>query len=154
LRSLERLPEKPSYVSIESEKASWDTLLKEFETLSDLGYHRFKLVNQQLVKFQKPPIPALEGNYVDYRFEGGSSGLFGAELPGPWLDVTEAIERYQQVFYAYFLDGDSGIVRRRYILLYALVQLQRQIARLRGLRGFAPMRILPHHSYYDTHAAR
>ncbi len=155
LRSLDGLTEKPRYVSVEAEKTSWDALLTEFETFRDLGYKRYKLVNQQLVRFQDPPEPALEGLHVEYRFAGGSSGLFGAELPGAWLDATEAIERYQRIFEGYFLNGDSGIFRRRAVLLYALVRLQQRLAHWRGFRGFAdPIATLPHHYWYDTHAAR
>jgi len=55
-------------------------LRKEMNILTKLGYERFKIVNQGLVREQVPPRPAREGIYVDYRFEDDASGLFGNEL--------------------------------------------------------------------------
>jgi len=108
LRSLEGLAELPPHLSLESDRRSWDGLVQEFIALGDLGYRRFKLVNQSLVPFQIPPEPALEGMTCDHAFEPGSSGLFGEDLSGRWLDAFEAIEAYKTVFLGYVLNSQSA----------------------------------------------
>jgi FkbM family methyltransferase len=128
LRSLAGLADFPPFLSLESEKRSWDALVREFLTLGDFGYRRFKLINQSLVPFQAAPNPPLEGMACDHAFSIGCSGLFGEELPGRWLDAFEAIEAYKTVFLGYFLNGDHGLYRGN------------------------PH--LPAADWYDTHAAR
>jgi FkbM family methyltransferase len=111
LEGLIEKPDKPKFVSIESEKRSWHALLHEFEMFNKLGYSRFKIVDQAHIDLQKPPNPAAEGSYVEYSFEPGSSGLFGEELPGKWLTKHQAIRRYRLIFLRYRLFGDFGILR-------------------------------------------
>jgi FkbM family methyltransferase len=111
LESLEKKADKPRFVSIESEKKSWDDLLHEFEMFEKLGYSRFKIVDQKNINRQRPPNPAVEGQYVDHTFEPGSSGLFGEELPGKWLTRNQALRRYRRIFLVYRIFGDSGILR-------------------------------------------
>jgi FkbM family methyltransferase len=132
LEGLMGTPDKPKFVSIESEKRLWQALLYEFEIFNSLGYSKFKIINQEHTKRQKPPNPATEGRFAEHRFERGSSGLFGEELPGKWLTKSQAIWRYRFVFLRYRFFGDSGILR---FLL--------RVPRLGGLR--AP--------WYDTHAS-
>ena len=111
LESLTKKADKPRFVSIESEKKSWDDLLHEFEMFEKLGYSRFKIVDQKNINRQRPPNPAVEGQYVDHTFEPGSSGLFGEELPGKWLTRNQALRRYRRIFLVYRIFGDSGILR-------------------------------------------
>ena len=111
LEGLVEKPDKPRFVSIESEKKSWHALLHEFEMFEKLGYTRFKIVDQEHIDRQKPPNPAVEGCYVECRFEPGSSGLFGDELPGKWLTRNQAIRRYRLIFLRYRIFGDAGILR-------------------------------------------
>jgi FkbM family methyltransferase len=111
LESLMERPDRPRFVSIESEKRSWRALLYEFEIFNRLGYLRFKIVNQKHVSEQKPPNPAAEGRSVQHRFEPGSSGLFGEDLSGRWLTTHQAIWRYRFIFLRYLFFGDFGILR-------------------------------------------
>src|SRR3954454_3751316 len=111
--SLEAITGRPTHVSFESTKVSFADLRIEFETLSALGYAAFKVVAQQLVPTQHPPRPAREGRTVDFDFDFGSSGLFGDEVPGPWLSVEEALEAYRPIFLRYSLTGDDPFVRSR-----------------------------------------
>jgi FkbM family methyltransferase len=111
LEGLIEKPDRPKFVSIESEKRSWHALLYEFEMFKRLGYSRFKIVDQEHIDWQKPPNPAAERRYVEHRFEPGSSGLFGEELPGKWLTTRQAIRRYRFIFLRYHLFGDFGILR-------------------------------------------
>ena len=102
--------EKPKFISIESNKRCWQGLLDEFELLKQLGYKRFKLIDQVLVELQEVPVPAREGRPgVAHQFEIGSSGLFGEELPGQWLNPEEAIAKYRRIFPKYKLLGDDSL---------------------------------------------
>jgi FkbM family methyltransferase len=113
LRGFSGVAARPKFVSIESDKVSFRALRQEFETLTDLGYDRFKLVSQRDVPKQQPPNPPLEGNYVPRSFELGASGLFGDEAPGKWVSAGEAIEAYRRVFLQYSLTGDDPFIRSR-----------------------------------------
>jgi FkbM family methyltransferase len=55
----------------------------------ELGYTKFKFINQATVPEMKCPFPQLEGVYIDYSFQHGSSGLFGEETPGDWKSPEE-----------------------------------------------------------------
>lgn len=133
LEGLVDTADRPKFVSIESEKRSWGSLLREFEMFKALGYSSFKIINQTQVNGQAPPNPAAEGRHVEYRFERGSSGLFGEELPGKWLTARQAIRRYWFIFLRYRLVGDFGILRN-----------------LWKIPGFG--RIFKPAPHYDTHA--
>ena len=84
--------DRPNFISIERQPFLADQL-KELALLKALGYTRFKIVDQKAVMHQQPPRPALEGMYVEHQFEFDATGLFGEELPGPWLSYSEAIAR-------------------------------------------------------------
>lgn len=80
LKALEGRTEKPNYVSVEN--GSQDIL----DFFHAQGYTEFKFINQGKVTEQECPQPAREGQYVEYTFPYGSSGLFGEETPGEWVD--------------------------------------------------------------------
>ena len=126
--------DRPAYVSIESEKRSWDGLLAEFDLFERLGYDRFQLVDQMHIDRQRHPATVAEGLASDRPFAYGSSGLFGRDLPAEWVDRAAALERYRQIFRAYRIFGDGSLVRR----------LTRHIPFL-GRALVAP--------WFDTHAA-
>jgi FkbM family methyltransferase len=134
LHDLAGFADRPAHVSIESDKVSWQALLDEFSMLQSLGYDRFKVIDQAAVSRQRPPRPAREGDYVDYRFESGATGLFGAESPGKWLTREQAIARYRVIFATYRLIGDYSPWRR----------LVRHVPLVRRLSAH----------WYDTHATR
>jgi FkbM family methyltransferase len=89
LDGLSHFERRPRFVSFEIEH--WSLLRKEMNILTKLGYKKFKIVNQGLVREQVPPRPAREGIYVDYRFEDDASGLFGNELEDDWTTRDAAI---------------------------------------------------------------
>jgi FkbM family methyltransferase len=158
LMSLIGSPEVPRFISIESEKRDWNRLMEELLTYRELGYSRYKIVDQTLVKFQTCPLPSREGNYCDHIFQYESSGLFGDELPGPWISLPEAVEAYRQIFRGYALNGDNGMFREGggiFSIFYVLGKIQRKVARLRKFVGYVnPADILPPVAWYDTHAAQ
>ena len=135
LESLQRSGARPRYVSIESTMTSWDGLKREFDLLGELGYCRFKIVNQKLVPTQIPPVPAREGKTIDHRFAEGATGLFGEEAPGHWLSRPEALAAYKRIFRRYRLFGNDGLLTRN--------RVTRRLTRLFGVRE----------EWYDTHAA-
>ena len=90
--------EKLKYVSIESHATSYDVTAGHLSLLTDAGYSKFKIVPQHEIQKQVCPQPAREGSYVDHRFPVGSSGLFGAELPGEWMDLTATQAEYQRIY--------------------------------------------------------
>jgi len=142
LRSLSNLKEKPRFVSLESEKISWDRLIEEFTILKQLGYTKFKLIDQSKIQDQECPYPAKEGNYINYKFEFGSSGLFGDELPGEWLSEEEALKAYKSVFVRYKYFGDFGIFNNRLIMKNRILNKLMSLVKLK----------YPHVGWYDTHA--
>jgi FkbM family methyltransferase len=124
---------RPKYVSIESDKDSFKTLRREIRKFVELGYDRFKAVNQMQVPKQSPPNPPLEGKLVDHTFEDGASGLFGEEAPGEWLSAEQIIEAYKPICLRDALTGNDRLISSRII---------RQSLRCLGLGA----------AWYDTHA--
>ncbi|HWT13812.1 MAG TPA: FkbM family methyltransferase [Allosphingosinicella sp.] len=105
LRSLSGTGFRPSYVSLESSVP----VEEQIGLLGEMGYDRFKIVQQRWVKFQRPPRPAREGRFVRHRFAGGASGLFGEEAPGRWLTAEQALRRYRRIFLGHRLYGDPPV---------------------------------------------
>jgi len=130
---------KPKYISIESEKVNFSKLVEEFEILESLGYRKFKIVQQATVHKQKIPQDSIESAQTEYKFQRGSSGMFGSDLPGIWLSKQNALQRYRIVFLLYKLIGDTSIIRRVPFLSFCLRGAQRVLGI--GLPG-----------WYDTHA--
>jgi FkbM family methyltransferase len=97
IASIGRLSDRPKFVSFEADLTDSAETLGLLDELSGYGYRRFKLVNQAIHETRKLPYPALEGNYVKARFDKHSSGPFGEESPGKWLDRSEVAARYQDV---------------------------------------------------------
>src|ERR1035437_4064683 len=139
LRVFRLFEHKPDYLSIESEKVSFDKLVEEVNLLSELGYDRFKAVQQSSIARQKEPNPSKENGYIGFQFGMGSSGLFGEDLSGEWISKEKIINRYKVVFRRYRVFGDYGILRKSYpgkVIIKALSIIMRR----------------PIPGYYDTHA--
>ncbi len=156
LASLENLSELPQFVSIESDKSSWKKLIEEFETFERLGYRKYRIIDQSLVYMQKCPTAPKEGKFVDWRFKNGSSGLFGNELPGTWVNALEAIEVYKGIFRGYAINGDLGLFGGGPKSMFNMAgKIQEKVFRLKGSRHYLnPAMQFPPPGWYDTHAAR
>ncbi len=126
----------PKHVSIESTKISWRDLLREFSLLKDLGYNKFKVIQQLDVPKQNCKQPSQEGIYSEHKFEPGSTGQFGNDAPGCWLTEEEAIKKYQMIFRDYKYFGDNGLLYKTRVG--------------RGLSRLLKVRV----GWYDTHATR
>jgi FkbM family methyltransferase len=107
LEALRAVRDRPKYLSIEASKTDLAEVRAEFDLMSELGYRDFKVVAQHTVSRQVPPNPSREGRYAEWRFAHGSSGLFGEEAPGDWLDADRAMRAYRPIFRAYRMVGDN-----------------------------------------------
>lgn len=103
LEGLRGRSEVPPYLSIESEKRSWDRLLREIDLFTELGYDRFKVVPQHKTHRQRP---------ADFTFQKGASGMFGEEAPGTWMTRDETLRTFRRIFVIYRLAGDYCLLRR------------------------------------------
>jgi FkbM family methyltransferase len=135
LKALAEFDDRPKYVSIEAEVDVLSGIRREIALLSGLGYGRFKIVRQGHVPKQCCPFPAREGQYVEYKFPYGSSGMFGEEAPGEWLSADRAVETYRRIVRVQRLFGDKGWIRR--------LPLGNKVTNF----------IQPDVSWYDTHAS-
>ncbi len=135
LKALTELDDRPKYVSIEAEVDVLSAIRHEVAALSGLGYSKFKIVRQGHVPLQSCPNPAREGQYVEFKFPYGSSGMFGEEAPGEWLSGDQAIETYRKIVRVQRLFGDKGWIRR--------LPFGNKVTNF----------IRPDVSWYDTHAS-
>jgi FkbM family methyltransferase len=146
LDALSGFEERPSYVSIESDKTSFENAQREIDLLVRLGYTSFQAVEQSRIpRFQSPPDPPREGKYVSHCFEGGSSGLFGSELEGKWKSRRGILRQYRLIHLVYLLAGDDGIISKKPFRRAGL--LRRLKFRILGL-----FRLTQFPGWYDTHA--
>jgi FkbM family methyltransferase len=146
ISALSAFKERPTYVSIESDKTSFRNIRREIDMFTKLGYTSFKAVEQSKIHlFQSPPYPPREGKYVNQRFEAGSSGLFGSELEGKWKSRRGILHQYRFIRLSYFLLGDDGVMRKwRFRGAMRLRLLTERVV------GHFTHGALP--GWYDTHA--
>ena len=109
VRALKHFEQRPTFISIESNKTSWRELVAEFDEMERLGYKRFKVVDQSKIQTQCEPLVAREGISAHHRFAEGSTGLFGSELDGPWISARRAKWHYAFIFLQYRFFGDNAI---------------------------------------------
>lgn len=91
--ALSQFNEKPAFLSVEITFFCFSDYFNLISQLWCLGYKKFKIINQALVKGQICPNPPCEGTYIEHSFGKGSSGLFGNESPGAWVDVEETFRK-------------------------------------------------------------
>src|SRR5262249_26023541 len=104
VRALQGFSVRPPYLSLEAEERSMQALREQFAVLRRLGYDRFKLSPQQHVGKQRVPGGSLQGRPVIWTFENGSSGPFGEDVAGPWLDEESALRAYEPIMLIYDLE--------------------------------------------------
>ena len=92
--ALKRLESFPEYLSFELGRNSSRIL----EMLIDYGYNEFQLIKQGPKHFLPQPNPAREGEYVDIKFHGHMSGIFGKDLPeDEWLSYDKLKEKIDYI---------------------------------------------------------
>lgn len=84
----------PNYVSIEIAQHDLSEGLEQLRLLKRLGYTKFNFFNQGLRSSVQAPSPALEGNFAVFYPDAVTTGLFGKELGGEWLDHSAAEKRF------------------------------------------------------------
>jgi FkbM family methyltransferase len=89
--------QRPRYVSIEAESETWSGVVRQFNLLDRLGYSRFAIVQQGDIGGRVGRVMTRDGRTIPYRFEMFSSGPFGEDLAGRWLDKREAMRRYRRI---------------------------------------------------------
>ena len=139
LKALLAFDEKPDYVSVESEKVSFKKLQEELDLFLTLGYEHFKAINQAEIISHKEPGNSKVGRFLDFKFQEGSSGLFGQDLPGEWKNKNQLLTRYRMIFLGYRLFGDYGILRNTRVGNHLL----------KIINKLSPT---PVPGWYDTHA--
>jgi FkbM family methyltransferase len=80
---------KPPYISAESH------VIDVYCVLVAMGYEKFKLVNGATVpiEFKDHPIVRVGGERTKFSFNEHSSGPFGEDLPGPWIDKMALLDK-------------------------------------------------------------
>jgi FkbM family methyltransferase len=83
----------PEYVSAEAQ------LIDVYCALVAMGYERFKLVVGKTIPqtFRDRDLRALDGSVFRHEFSPISSGPFGEDIPGEWLDKDQALRRLLEV---------------------------------------------------------
>jgi FkbM family methyltransferase len=140
LSGLVHAEERPEYVSVEASATSIKDTFAQLSLLDRLGYTKFKIVPQRTIADQRCPNPAREGVFVDYRFEPGSSGLFGEETPGEWQSLARVRRRYLRIHLEHRLVGPNNGIFRNF-----------PSSRVRRLLESVFWRGV---GWYDTHATR
>ena len=148
VRALDGFKERPTYISLESDKTSLKNIRHEIDLLIELGYSSFKAVEQSAIHLaQSPPDPPREGNdnYVAKHILAGSSGLFGLELEGKWKRRHGILKQYCFIRMGYLLLGDDGVMRKW--RFRGACELRSLTARFIGRFTHAAVP-----GWYDTHA--
>jgi FkbM family methyltransferase len=92
--ALRRFPDRPQYISIEScvsspGKGVLDAL-SEISKLTALGYRKFKFIEQSAIPGTSIAFIAPGGELRTYAFPEHSSGPFGEDIPGEWVNSSTA----------------------------------------------------------------
>jgi FkbM family methyltransferase len=112
VRALHAFKERPRFISVESNvtalDATFDRSFDELAELWTLGYRCFKYIDQRFNMRQVCPRPPKEGTYVDFKFNWHSSGPFGEETPGSWLNIEQAFVESARLRWRHRLGGLGG----------------------------------------------
>lgn len=112
LEVLASQPARPQFISMESEMVDFDELIEELRTLRELGYRRFKAVQQEFIPGTTLNLDRLDGSRFIYTFPMDTSGPFGDEIPGEWLDFDGVVEAYRRIFRRYRTFGNASFIGR------------------------------------------
>ena len=98
---------RPTYLSVEMELQSRAVAMQQLRSMQQIGYDAFNIVNQEGHVLLKSPKPPREGEYVDWQFDGYSSGLFGRELPERWRSAGAAWRKWRWILLEQRLFGGT-----------------------------------------------
>lgn len=143
LKSLYKLGVKPKYISCEL-LAPHNLNTQNIDSLDilchlkTLGYTHFFPSDQSRNNSIVCPKPAKEGKYIDYKFDGETSGLFGKELTDKWYSFDYFVYNYLQYFHEY-----NGLNKIDYLIRVLNKYLKTKIKQ---------RSIFPKYSWIDVHA--
>lgn len=144
LADLQRLAVRPTAVSWETGKESLRMVLHQHRRLENLGYGRFRVVQQAFLE-HTPPAACPDGSH--WVFEPGCSGPVPELSPLPWRSRRQVAWRYRWLFVAYALVGPRStfraLARRRSVWLSAGP---------RWLQKWAEHHRVPLPGWVDSHA--
>ncbi len=104
-KQLSELDIKPKYVSFETSRRDYASI---FSFLFLSGYTSFQLINQQKYAGLSLENINKEGKSINYKFEFGSSGLFGEDLAvEKWINYDELLSRYTKFIDLRTLDMEN-----------------------------------------------
>ena len=98
LEILKSFDAKPAFLSIEAIEQNIDNQKKQIDLLRELGFDRFKAVQQARMHRRTLPEVSSEGSSLEHHFAKGSSGPFGSDLEGQWRTADEILADYEAIF--------------------------------------------------------
>jgi len=99
----------PAYVSVEIAQHDLSEGLEQLRLLRRLGYTQFNFFNQGMRRHVKAPHPPLEGKFAEFDGNAVTTGLFGRELGGQWLDLQAAERRFAGIHKRHVLFRDHKL---------------------------------------------
>jgi FkbM family methyltransferase len=135
---------RPVHISVESEKVAFSALTAEISTFVELGYSKFRAVQQALIPGSTLTTKTLKGEDLDYTFENHASGPFGDDVAQPWRSADEIIEEYRGIFDRYRAFGDRSLFAKAPRQIRRLLEIAYKLKT--GYRGPLP-------GWFDTHAS-
>jgi FkbM family methyltransferase len=150
VRTLRHVAARPPRLSMETvttgPNASLRGVVGEVRLLRELGYRRFKLVDQCRLAELDGAVLQAEGLPVAYKYERNASGPFGDDAPGVWrtapavgIEMLGRLARHQLV-------SPIGRIARTPFGSRARSAVRRTV------KNVAPAATI-HHSWFDLHAA-
>jgi FkbM family methyltransferase len=143
LNSLKEYDCKPMHISMESEKVDFSVLKAEISTFVELGYSKFRAVQQTMIPGSKLTTKTLKAEDLDHTFENHASGPFGDDVAQVWRSSDEVIKEYREIFDRYRAFGDRSLVLNAPRGIRRLLELAYKLKT--GYRGPLP-------GWFDTHA--
>jgi FkbM family methyltransferase len=144
LDALKQYECRPKHISIESEKVDFSTLTAEIMTFLELGYSKFRAIQQTAIPGSRLTTKTLNGEDLDYTFENDASGSFGDDIPQEWRNADEIIVEYQGIFDRYRAFGDRSLAGNAPRHVRRLLEIAYKLKT--GYRGPLP-------GWFDTHAS-
>lgn len=135
---------RPRFISLESSLVSFDRVRSEIDMLRDLGYSKFKAVQQVTIPGTKIETYDFRGCKFVHVFEECSSGAFGDEILQPWLTEREILDEYQKIFTRYKYFGNHTAYSQMPDVIRRLIS-----ALYKGMSGYRGTLT----GWYDTHAS-
>lgn len=144
LADLSTLEQLPAYVSWETGKESLAAVLGQHRRLNQLGYGRFRIVQQAYL--ERRAALALPNGQI-YRFSPGASGPTPATCLQPWRPLRWVMLQYRLLFLVYAAIGPRSVFVR------ASRSKRRWLAWLpTHLRTWAEQLAIPFPGWVDSHA--